>query len=223
MPVDNFSVANPPSNEALLDALAADFTAHGYDLRHLERTILNARTYQLSAVPNATNSQDRGNYARAYPRRLMAEVVADALDAALGVSEDRGPGLPPGARAVEVAPSRVQNEHLATIFRVFGRPARTTTCDCERSAEPAVPQTLFLMSDPALLQKLTTGRLPKLLAEERTDEAVVEELFLATLSRFPDSDEKQAALEHVRGKERAKGFADVLWALINTREFILNH
>ena len=87
-----------------------------------------------------------------------------------------------------------------------------------------MPQTLFLMSDPALLRKLTAGRLAKLLAEKRPDGDVVEELFLATLSRFPDGREKTAALAHVAGKkDRAKAFADVLWALVNTREFILNH
>jgi hypothetical protein len=223
-PVDGFSAANPPSNEPLLDALARDFIEHHFDTRRVERTILNSHTYQLSARPNATNAEDRGNYARSYARRFMAEVVADALDAALGVTEDLGPGLPSRCRAIEVAPNRVQNEHLATIFRTFGRPARTATCDCERSAEPAVPQTLFLMSDPILLKKLTTGRLSKLLAEKRTDGEVIEELFLATLSRPPDERERKAALGHVTGKkDRTRAFADVLWALINTREFILNH
>ena len=94
----------------------------------------------------------------------------------------------------------------------------------QRSAEPAVPQTLFLMSDPALLKKLSAGRLPKLLAANKSDGDVVEDLFLATLSRFPDDREMKASLTHVAGKkDRAKAFADVLWALINTREFILNH
>jgi hypothetical protein len=224
MPVDSFSAANPPSNEPLLDALAKDFIEHNFDIRHLERVILSSRTYQLSSRPNATNAEDRGNYARAYARRLMAEVVVDALDAALGTIEDRGAGLPPQCRAIEVAPNRVRNEYLATIFRTFGRPARTTTCDCERSSEPAVPQTLFLMSDPALLKKLTAGRLPKLLAEKKTDGEVIEELFLATLSRTPDERERTAALAHVADKkDRTKAFAGVLWALINTREFILNH
>src|SRR5262249_4680999 len=154
-----------------------------FDLRHLERMILHARTYQLSSRPNATNAEDRGNYSRSYPRRLMAEVVVDALDAALGVTEDFGPGLPSSCRAIEVAPNRVGNEHLSMIFRTFGRPTRSTTCDCERSAEPAVPQTLFLMSDEELLKKLTAGRLPKLLADKKSDGDAIEELFLATLSR----------------------------------------
>lgn len=224
MPVDGFSAANPPSNEPLLDALARDFIAHHFDIRHLEKMIVHSRTYQLSSKPNATNAGDRSNYARSYPRRMMAEVVVDALDAALGATENFGPGLPPRCRAIEIAPNRVRNDYLTTIFRIFGRPARTTTCDCERSAEPAVPQTLFLMSDPVLLKKLSSGRLSKLLAEKKKDADVVEELFLTTLSRSPDEHERKAALKHVAGKkDRKQAFAGILWALINTREFILNH
>jgi hypothetical protein len=223
-PVDNFSVANPPSNERLLDALARDFTEHHYDIRRLERAILTSRTYQLSSTPNESNGKDRTNYSHGNVRRLMAEVVVDVLNAALGTSEDFGPDAPAGARAIEVAPNRVRNAELAQIFRVFGRPARTSTCDCERSMEPAAPQTLFLMSDPHVLNKITGGRLKKLLEDKKTDEEVLEELFLATLSRFPSDKEKQAALDHLKeSKDRQAGFVDTVWALINTREFILNH
>jgi hypothetical protein len=223
-PVDNFSVANPPTNEKLLNALAGDFTEHGYDIRHLERTILNSRTYQLSAQPNATNASDRTNFSRAYVRQPMAEVVVDMLNAALGVTENLGAGLPPGTRAIEVAPNRVADKQLAHIFRIFGRPERKLSCDCERSREPAVPQTLFLMSDPALLDKIGKGRLSKLLAEKETEEEIIDELFLATLSRFPDDTEKGTALAHVQNAtHKQKAFVDVIWALINTREFIVNH
>jgi hypothetical protein len=223
-PVDNFSLANPPSNEKLLDVLAKEFTDGKYDIRRLEKTILMSRTYQLSSLPNATNRRDRTNYSRAVPRRLMAEVVVDVLNTALGTTDDFTPDAPAGSRAIEVAPSRVRNQNVSHIFRIFGRPARTTTCDCERPKEPAVPQSLFLMTDPVLLKKLTDGRLKKLLADKKTDEDVIQELFLATLSRFPDDKEKQTALEHVRGaKDRQTGMVDTLWALINTREFILNH
>jgi hypothetical protein len=223
-PVDNFSVANPPSNEKLLDALARDFTEHGYDIRHLEGTILSSRTYQLSAVPNDSNAGDRGNFSHARVRRLMAEVVVDVLDSALGVHENFGEGIPRGVRAIEIAPSRVRDAHLANIFRIFGRPARTLTCDCERSQEPAVPQTLFLMSDPALLAKIEKGRLESLLQEKKSHEEIVEELFLATLSRFPQDTEKRAACEHIQhAADRKKAYVDVIWALVNTREFILNH
>jgi hypothetical protein len=223
-PVDNLSLANPPSNARLLDALAADFTAHGYDLRHLERTILRSRTYELSAVPPSADYRDRTNFSHAYPRRLSAEAVVDVLNTALGVSEDFGPDVPRGSRAVEVAPNRVRGAGLEHVFRIFGRPARTATCDCERSAEPAVPQTLFLMTDPHLLKKIRTGRLRRLLDDKRSDEEVLEELFLATVSRFPTDDERQAVRDHLRERRnRENGFEDVLWGLINTREFILNH
>jgi hypothetical protein len=223
-PVDNLSIANPPSNGALLDELAQDFIDHGYDIRRLEWTILASRTYQLSSLPNATNAGDQGNFSHAGVRRLMAEVVVDVLDAALGTRAERGNGIPPGARAIEIAPNRVQNAHLAQIFRIFGRPARTLSCDCERSQEPAVPQALFLMSDPKLLATIEKGRLQTLLEQKRSDEATIEELFLATLSRFPDDKEKHTALEHVRAaRDRRKAYVDVIWALLNTREFISNH
>jgi hypothetical protein len=223
-PVDGFSVANPPSNTRLLDALAADFASHGYDVRRLERLVLTSRTYQLSAVPNATNTGNDRNFSHARVRRLLAEVVIDVLGDALAAPEDLGKDAPPGARAIEVAPNRVRDPHLARVFRVFGRPARAALCDCERPREPALPQTLFLMTDEPLLKRVRDGRLKGLLAGGKSDREVVEELFLATLSRPPDAGEERAALDHVRAKgDRGAGFADVVWALINTREFILNH
>ncbi len=224
-PVDNFSMANPPSNEKLLDALAKEFVEHQYDIRHLEKLILSARTYQLSATPNETNRHDRGNYARSYPRRMMAEAVVDVLNSALGVTENFGPEVQPGIRAVEIATNKLQqNQNLANVFRLFGRPTRTATCDCERPAEPALPQTLYLMTDAGLLKKITDGRLKELLASKKSDEVLIEELMLATLSRLPTEKERKRLLDHVESKPmRQAGFVDVVWALINTREFILNH
>lgn len=222
-PVDNFSAANPPSNERLLDALAKDFVAHKYDIRHLERTVLNSRTYQLSATPNETNRHDKNSFARSYVRRMMAEVVVDVMNEALGVKETFGNDVPAGVRAIEVAPSRVQNGNLAYAFRIFGRPPRATTCDCERAMEPALPQTLYLMTDQTILSKITSGRLRTLLAEKKADADVVDELFLATVSRFPTAEEKASVLESVASRGRQEGFGDALWALVNTREFILNH
>jgi hypothetical protein len=223
-PVDSFSVANPPSNERLLSAMAADFVAGSFDIRRLERLILQSRTYQLSSTPNQANVRDRTNYARALARPMMAEAVVDVLNAALGTVEDFGADAPPGSRAIEIASNRVRSEYVARVFRIFGRPARSVTCDCERAAGPAVPQTLFLMSDPVLLQKIHNGRLGQLLAGSRSDADLVEELFLASLSRLPEVKEKSAALKQVSAaKARREGFTDVVWALINTREFILNH
>lgn len=226
-PVDDFSVANPASNDKLLDALAKDFVAHKYDIRHIERIILQSRAYQLSAKPNATNAHDRRNYSRSYVRRMMAEVMVDVLNGALGATENFGKDVPAGVRAIEVAPNRLQNASLDYVFKIFGRPPRNTTCDCERPSDPALPITLYLMTDQALLNKIANGRLKKMLAEKKmTDEQMIDEMFLATLTRLPTQREKQLALGNIgekKAQERQKALQDVLWALINTREFILNH
>jgi hypothetical protein len=225
-PVDDFSQANPPSNPKLLDALGKEFADKKYDLRHIERIILNSRTYQLSATPNKTNELDRDNFSHAFVRSMMAEVVVDALNTALGVAENFGTDAPPNCRAIEVGASRVQNPVVAQIFRIFGRPVRTSACDCDRAMEPALPQTLFRMTDQSILSKLAAGngRVQTLLKSKKSDEELLEELFLATLTRFPTDKEKlffKAYME--RKKDRQAAITDTLWALINTREFILNH
>jgi hypothetical protein len=223
-PVDDFSLANPPSNEKLLDALAQDFLAQGYDIRALERTILNSRVYQLSSRENETNRLDRNNYSHSFIRPMMAEVVVDVLNAALDSSENFGADGPPDCRAIEVGASRMRKNDLAYIFRIFGRPPRSSACDCERALAPALPQKLFLMTDPALLAKLQKGRLQKLLATQTSDEEVLNELFLATLTRLPSEEDRRLfAAYRANRPDRKAAFVDTLWALINTREFILNH
>lgn len=227
-PVDDFSLANPPTNARLLDALAQDFVKSGYDVRKLERTILQSRTYQLSYVPNETNKFDKNNFSHAYVRPLMAEQVVDVLNAALGV-EERFTGqeeAPVGTKMVELGSSRFNNSSVAYALRIFGRPPRTTACDCERAMEPALPQTLFRMTDAAVLAKFTAdgGRVQKLAKTKMTDEELAEEAFLATLSRLPKAKEKADAIEHLKtAKNRTEGVTDLIWALVNTREFILNH
>jgi hypothetical protein len=226
-PVDDFSLANPPTNARLLDALAKDFAESGFDIRRLERTILLSRTYQLDYAPNATNKFDKNNFSHAYIRPLMAEQVVDVLNSALGVDEvfAAADGAPAGAKMVEVGSSRLAG-NLAYVLRIFGRPPRTTACDCERAAEPALPQTLFRMTDPTLLPKFTagTGRAAKLAKSKLTNAEIVDELFLAALARFPKADEKDDAVKHLaEAKSKQDAIIDVLWALVNTREFILNH
>jgi hypothetical protein len=223
-PVDGFSVANPPSNPRLLDALAADFIAHGYDIRRLERLVLDSMAYQRSSDPVAGNGTDTRNFARSVPRPLPAEVLVDALNAAIGVPGDFSPDAPKGSRAIEVATNRARSPDLARAFRVFGKPQRKAICDCERPKAPALPQTLFLMSDQALIAKLGSGRVRTLAQSKLWNAQAVDELFLATLSRFPSWEETRAALDHLRAEpDRASGLADMLWALINTREFVLEH
>jgi Protein of unknown function (DUF1553)/Protein of unknown function (DUF1549) len=223
-PVDGFSAGNPPTNPQLLDALADDFTRSGYDFRRLERLILTSRTYALSSSPRKDMPADPRNHSHARVRRLMAEAVVDVLDAALGSDTDFGKDALRGTRAIEIAQNQVADEHVGRIFRTFGRPSRTALCDCERPTQSTLPQTMFLMTDRTLLAKIERGRLKTLLSSKKTDTQIVDELFLATLSRFPDEAERRAALRHVgaRGDRRA-GFVDTVWALINTREFILNH
>jgi hypothetical protein len=242
-PVDDFSLANPPSNGRLLDALAADFVQHGYDIRALEKTILMSRVYQLSSTMNGTNRLDRNNFSHSFLRPLLAEVVVDVLGDAVGIPDDFGKDAPAGKRAIEVGASRVLDPDLGYVLRTFGRPDRSLPCDCERSTEPSLAQTLYRMADPALLHKLSAtvvarkvkgkaapavarkGRLAVLLASSKSAEEVLEELFLATLSRFPTQAEKDhfAAYRAAHKTKREQACTDALWALVNTREFILNH
>jgi hypothetical protein len=226
-PVDDFSLANPPSNAKLLDALAKDFIDSKFDIRALERRILNARVYQLTSKTNATNKLDRNNYAHSYVRPMMAEVVMDVINSALGTAERYGPDVRPASRAVEVGASQLnQSPALNYAFRIFGRPPRTTACDCERALEPALPQKLFTMTDPVLLAKFRApdGRLAGLLKSGKNDDEILDELFLATLTRLPRPRDR-ALFQEIRARvpDRATAFGDALWALINTREFILNH
>ncbi len=225
-PIDDFAQANPPSNPALLDALARDFIEKKYDIRHIERTILNSRTYQLSHKPNATNALDTNNFSRSFVRPMMAEIVVDTLNSALGVGEKFGPEAPPDCRAIELGASRLQNPSVMHVLRVFGRPPRTAACDCERAMDPALPQKLYTMTDPILLAKFKApeGRLQKLLKTDKTDDELLDELFLSTLTRLPSDAERKHFAEYRKDqKDRAAAFTDTLWALINTREFILNH
>src|SRR5262249_25884823 len=160
--------------DKLLNALAKDFIEHKFDIRHIERTILNSRTYQLSSSTNAGNRLDRTNYSHGFVRPLMAEVVIDTINSALGTTENFGKDLE-NARPIEVGPTRLTNPNVALALRVFGRPPRSSACDCERGVEPALPQTLFRMTDTFLLGKIKApkGRLEGLLASDKADDEVL--------------------------------------------------
>jgi hypothetical protein len=156
----------------------------------------------------------------------MAEVVVDVLNAACGTKETFGPEAPAGCRAIEVGSSRLQNNGVGYVFRIFGRPPRTTACDCERAMEPALPQKLYLMADPTLQRKLAdpNNRLKELLARNADDNAALEELVVATLTRLPTEKERATFAKYRAGKkDRHAAFADMLWTLVNTTEFIFNH
>lgn len=224
---DDFRVTNPPSNAALLDALADDFIAHGYDVRYITRQILNSETYQRSSVILPGNARDDRNFARSYPRRLPAETMLDAISQ---VTErpDRFGSYPEGWRAIQVRDSRIDSYFLS----IFGRPKREILCACERSLQPNLSQSLHLINSGNLNDKLgdDNGRVAHLVKQyEKTppDAAaknIVEELYLLTLCRYPTRPEMDQARSHIaKTKGPRQAYEDCLWALLNSEEFAFNH
>lgn len=231
-PTDALSEANPPSHPQLLDALAKDFVVHRFDLKHLHRIILNSRTYQLSAQACAGNSEDQRNYSHYTVKRLHAEVLIDAIHR---VTNCRGEGkaaadylVPPGVNAIAYPLSRSPSA-LRYPFRIFGRPLRVSMCDCERDQEPSLTQALYLLNDGEMLTKIRSakGRLAAYLASGITDTELIEELYLWALGRRPTPREAQITADHVamwtKDGGRAEAFQDVLWGLMNLKEFNTNH
>lgn len=220
-PVDDLRGTNPATNEALLDALCDDLIAHKFDLKHLMKTILASRTYALSSDPLPTNASDRKFFSHYYPRRLPAEVLADAITSATGVPENYE-GYAEGLLAIQLPDPKVQSYFLDT----FGRPERVTACACERSGEVTMPQVLNLMNGEALERRLNDGggRLQTLLKSGKSDREMVETLFLATLARKP-TEEQWSAIESnlSRSGDKPGIMRDLLWALVNAKEFLFNH
>jgi hypothetical protein len=220
-PVDDLRVTNPPTNPALLDALAAQFVATGYDLRALLRTIMTSRVYQLSSETTGNNARDELFFSHYRVKRLPAEVLLDAICAVTGVPEKFG-GLPRGTRAIQLPDAGVGSPFLDT----FGRPPREIACECERSAEPNIAQALQLMNGDLLNRKLggEGGRVTRMVARGGPAADAVGELYLAALSRRPRPAELSAALRLIAtAPNRKEGLEDLLWTLLNSREFLFNH
>ena len=219
-PVDDIRSSNPPSNPELLDALEKDFVAHGFDLRHLMRTITRSRTYQSSIVTNPYNADDAINFSHAVPRRLTAEQLLDAIDVAAGRTP-KFAGVPVGFRADQLPDSQVGGSFLD----LFGRPPRESPCECERSSEVSLSQALNLVNGPTISDALLDpdGRIALLLKSSPDDATVVEEMYLAALSRMPRPEEStKAKLYLSEASSRAEGAQDLLWALINSPAFLFN-
>jgi len=220
-PVDDVRATNPPSNPALLDALTKHLVDYQFDAKALIRLVVASRTYQLSSKPNATNEDDAQNFSRSLFRRLPAEALLDAVCDVTGVPE-KFAGVPIGTRAVELWDNQQQHYFL----KLFGRPARATPCECERSAGASISQALHLMNSPNLQDKLAHegGRMAHL-ATLTDDNRVVEELYLACYSRLPDDGEKKYAVSHLasHASERRKAIEDLAWSLMNSLEFTFNH
>ncbi len=222
-PVDDFRASNPPTNPELLDWLAQDFAAHGYDLKHLMKTIVLSRTYQLSSEPNAHNLADTQNFSRFQKRRLTAEVLADAVGDLTGV-RDTYQGLPPGARAVHTWNHKLRSDFLDA----FGRPNASQECPCERERKSSVVQALHLMNSSDLQTKLASkeSRIAQLASDTALPEPkLVTEIYLAAYARLPEAEELQTALRFFAqpGATRQTAAEDLAWALINSAEFVFNH
>ena len=219
-PVDDFRITNPSSNDALLAALSQDFTKNNYSLRHVFRVILNSRTYQLTSEPNDTNRHDQMNYSRYYPKRLMAEQLADAVGQVTGVPE-RYRGHLPGTRAMSL-PEGAPSYFLATFGRMKAREVI-----CERDGQPDMAQAMHLISGDTLHKKLTAkeGLLDQWLNDSTlSNEQIVRRLFLSALVRDPDPRELFVSLQPLNtAANRRQAFEDVLWALFNSKEFLHNH
>ncbi len=296
-PPDDLSLANPASNEQLLDYLAAEFRKNNYDLKWLHREICNSRTYQVSWRPNATNMADDRNFARAVPRRIPAEVVYDAIKiATAGEKETTSLCALETKRAITDPIVTARNTNYA--LTVFGRSIRETNCDCDRSMEPSLLQTVFLQNDAEMLSMIDrptgwvaevtkstsgvvdtidggTGRQKELQAsldrayeklararaeksektvakaesiiasiqskiaalsskenshavagtsiDSQTRESLIRDAYLRTLTREPDEAELHRAAAAFNGASPREATRDLMWALLNTKEFVLNH
>jgi hypothetical protein len=230
-PPDHLSPFNPATHPELLKELTDGFVKNKHDLRWLHRTIASSRTYQQSSLASKDAAGDRGrNYAYFAFRRLPAEVLVDALNHATGVNENldmKGQHWPEAMRTVEI-PYAPKNEFVSFMLESFGRPKRNSAvqCDCERDAAPSVFQVLTLSNHPRLWEKIADpkGRVARILRDVPDDKARLDELFLAVLGRMPDDQDREACAAFLQeAASPAVGYQGILWSLINTREFLLQH
>ena len=220
---DDLRETNPPSNPELLEWLAADFVKHKYNTKHVIRTILNSRVYQLSSAPTEFNQNDRQNFARYYARRMPAEVFLDAVNASCGVKGGfGGNGVSANARAVDLPHEGYGSYFLDT----FDRPKRVTVCECERSTGATLGQVLLLANSDEIENKIAdgNGRVAKLLKDKRPTADIIDELYLTALGRTPTAGERKRLTDYIdSAKDKPRAVEDVLWAILNTREFMFNH
>ncbi len=220
-PVDDIRTSNPPTNPELLDALTQDFVTSGFDLKHMMKTITRSRTYQQSIKTNKWNKADTINFSHAVARRLTAEQLLDSIGVATG-SRPKFESMPKSFRAVQLPDSKVKDDGF---LKLFGRPERETSCECERTTEVSLAHAMNLINGPTVADALIdkNGRIAQLLKKNVDNRAIVEELYLATFSRLPLEHEYKVAVEHLANAEsKEAGAQDLLWALINSPAFLFN-
>ena len=219
-PVDGIRQSNPPTNGELLDALTADFIAHNFDLKHLVKTIVSSHTYQRSIQTNQFNQDDNKNYSHAAPRRLGAEQLYDAIMEATG-SPGTIPGVPAGFRATQLPDGKVD----LSFLDMFGRPPRESPCECERTSEVSLSQTLNLINGPTIGDAIAHPQalIGRLIAEKADNKKLIEEVYLSVVCRFPTAEElKQGEEFMAQVPTAAEGAQDLMWALVNSPAFLFN-
>lgn len=218
-PIDDLRATNPATNEPLFEALALHLREVRYDLKAFTRTLLTSQTYQLSVVANDGNVDDLQHFSHARPKAMPAEVLLDAVCQVTGVAEKFN-GWPEGYRSIQVW----DNQMPSYFFRIFGRPVRASVCECERSNEPSITQALHLLNSPEINEKLShkRGLARRLAASNKSNDEVLDELYLTTLSRLPTSEERALLREAFppAGQDRRAAVEDVLWSVLNTKEFL---
>ena len=214
---------NPPSNPELLKALANHFVETDFDLKELVRTICNSSTYQLTAFPNEYNLKDKQNFSRYYPKRLTAESLYDAFHQVTNTGE-KFSGMPDGTHSMQLPDTSVGPYFL----KVFGQPQADTACECERSQEANLAQSLHLLNSSEVQNKIGSGQgraLALANQQDRSHQERIRDLYRWAYAREPDAEETQIAVAHIeKHKDDVKiAYEDILWALINTKEFLFNH
>ena len=221
-PEDDMRVTNPASNEELFDVLAKKFVESKFDMKGLVRAICNSRVYQSASDVSEQNIADQTAYSRYYPKRLSAEVLLDSIDRVAGTKSDFA-GMPAGTRAVSL-PDTGFNSYFLTVF---GRPESTTACECERVQSANLAQSLHLLNSKEVQAKLSDdkGRAATIAADPRPPVEKIEELYLLAMARKPTAEETQTAVAYLDKKKdnlRA-AYEDLIWAVINSKEFLFNH
>lgn len=237
-PEDDIRITNPATHPELLDQLAEAFVKSNYDLKAVCRMICNSRTYQLSSIPNDYNRDDDQNYARYYPRRLSAEVMLDAMNDVAGARNNFN-RQPVGVRAVSLPDDSANVESF--FLRVFGRPQMDTACECERTANADLAQSLHLINSDMIQNVISApdGRAVNLArAKDQDDRTRVSELYFHAFSRPPTENEIETGLAHLEKKRKQaqadpkqlslnqaekEAYEDIIWVIINTKEFLFNH
>jgi hypothetical protein len=220
-PIDDMRATNPPSNVELMDALADDFVKHGYNVKHLMRTIMTSRLYQLSSSPKPGNISDSRFYTHYAVKRIASEPLHDAIDRVTGVPT-KFDKVPLGTRAIEL-PDAQYNDYF---LNVFGKPKREAVCECERVSDPNLAQALHTLNSDAIGTKISSpnGRLAGLVAAKKAQEQIVEELYLASLSRRPTAAEQAECKKELGETPNPQSFyEDLMWSLLNSKQFLFVH